>query len=97
MIKKEDVEYLADVGQIGLSNEQLLKYQKDLNNTLEEIDKVKDVEISVESTIIFINPGSNKNVYREDVVGEMLDIEEVLRNVPKVNGNYIEVPGVINE
>ena len=34
---------------------------------------------------------------REDEVGEMLDAKEVLKNVPKKNGNFVEVPVMIHE
>lgn len=97
MITKEDVEYLANMGQIEISETQIDKYQKELNNMLKATDKIKDVEIDVDNNITFINPGTNKNIYREDVVGEMPNISEILKNAPKTNGNYIEVPGVINE
>lgn len=95
MITREEIEFLADIGKIELTNEEIGEYQKRLNEALEVIDKIKDIEI--DNKVTFINPGTNKNIYYDDVVGEMLNIEEVLKNAPKTNGNYIEVPGVINE
>ena len=36
-------------------------------------------------------------VLRKDEAGEMLNPKEVLKNVPRNSGNYIEVPVVISE
>ena len=46
---------------------------------------------------MLIAPWSNETTPREDEIKEMLDAKEVLKNVPRNSGNYIEVPVVIGE
>ena len=42
-------------------------------------------------------PSENKATMREDIEGEMLSAKEALANAPKKNGNFVEVPVMINE
>ena len=44
-----------------------------------------------------IAPVSHITELREDVAGDMLDPEEIMKNVPVSNGNFVEVPVMINE
>jgi Asp-tRNA(Asn)/Glu-tRNA(Gln) amidotransferase C subunit len=46
---------------------------------------------------MIIAPWSCDARLREDSEKDMLDAKEVLKNVPRHSGNYIEVPVVINE
>ena len=42
-------------------------------------------------------PVSDTVSLREDEVGVMLTSDQVLKNVPKKNGNFVEVPVMIHE
>ena len=57
------------------------------------------IYISIAMIIIqfLIAPWSDDSTLREDESGEMLEAKEVLLNVPRHSGNYIEVPVVIGE
>ena len=52
-------------------------------------------EIDDNNKDYLIAPWGNNSKFRADLVGEMLDPKEVLKNTPRKSGNYIEVPVVI--
>lgn len=94
-LTREQVLHVADLAKIHLTEEEIEKYGYQLKQILDEIGKINDVKINNDE--FMISPTDNTNVYHFDEVKEMLEIEEVLKNAPKTNGNYIEVPLVLNE
>lgn len=94
-LSKEEVMHVAELAKIKINENEREKYQVELKkifNALEKINEVKDYDDD-----IIINPTSEKCELRKDEIGQMLTNEEILKNVPRHNGNYIEVPVVINE
>ena len=94
-LTREQVLHVADLAKIHLTEEEIEKYGYQLKQILDEIGKINDVKINNDE--FMISPTDNTNVYHFDEVKEILEIEEVLKNAPKTNGNYIEVPLVLNE
>jgi aspartyl-tRNA(Asn)/glutamyl-tRNA(Gln) amidotransferase subunit C len=87
--------HVANLARLDVTEEEIVKYQTQLKNILDEIDKINKVDIN--SDEILITPTTSLNKYREDVVGNMLTKEEALKNANKTNGDFIEVLGVLNE
>ena len=94
-LSKEEVLHVAELAKIKLSDEEIEKYRVELKKILDDVEKINDVKDYDDE--IIIAPFSKDAELREDVEGEMLDPKEILINVPKHSGNYIEVPVVINE
>lgn len=94
-LSREEVEHVLELAKIKASEEEIEKYRVELKKILDDIDKIKDVK-GYDDEII-IAPFSDDARSRDDVSGEMLEAKEVLKNVPRHSGNYIEVPVVINE
>jgi len=95
MYEIETEEILKEEQKYNLKENELEKYQielKEIFNELEKINEVKDYDDD-----IIITPTIEKCKLRKDEIGPMLNNEEMLKNVPRHNGNYIEVPVVINE
>lgn len=95
VLSEEEVNRVAYLAKLKIDSKNMNAYQRDLAKLLFEIDKIKDVEVRDDDKLIA--PVDEECVLRDDVVGEMLDPKDVLINVPRHNGNYIEVPVVINE
>ncbi len=91
-LTKDDVLHVAHLARINVSDEELEKYQKQLNQILDEMKRIN--EVNLESEEIFISPSENTNVYREDVG---FDEEASISNAPKTNGNYIEIKRFVND
>lgn len=94
-LSREEVEHVLELAKIKASENDIENYRIELKKILDDIDKIKDVK-NYDDEII-IAPFSSDARTRDDVSGEMLEAKEVLENVPRHSGNYIEVPVVINE
>lgn len=94
-LTKEEVLHVAKLARIKLTDEEIEKYQVELKKLLNEVEKINEVKGYDED--ILIAPWDNNTETRKDLVGEMLDAKEVLKNVPHHSGNFIEVPVVITE
>ena len=91
----DEVNHVAYLAKLKIDDEKMDLYQRNLAQLLNDIDKIREVKVMDDE--ILISPTEEVCILREDVVGEMLNAKDVLRNVPRHNGNYIEVPVVINE
>lgn len=94
-LSKEEVLHVADLARIEVSEEEIETYQIKLKELLNEVEKIESINDN--DSDYMIAPWSNNASYREDIEEEMLNPKEVLKNVPRKSGNYIEVPVVINE
>jgi len=93
MLTKEEVLHVAHLARIEITEEELEKYQRDLKILFDEIDKIKDLNDFDENKMIA--PWENEvNINRESVPVEK---DNLLLNVPKKKGNFVEVPVMVNE
>ena len=93
MLTKEEVLHVAHLARIEITKEELVKYQKDLKVLFDEIDKIKDAEDFDDEKMF--SPCENSF----DLDDNMQAVEEnnLLDNVPKKKGNFVEVPVMVNE
>lgn len=94
-LSKEEVLHVAELARIAISESELEKYQIQLKQIMDSVDKIKEVEVDDDQMLIANWSAPTK--LREDVEGEMLNPKEVINNAPRHSGNYIEVPVVIGE
>ncbi len=94
-LTKEEVMHVAELARIKVSEEEIEKYQVQLKQIIDSVDKIKDVE-GYDDEMLIAN-WSSEVTLREDEAGEMLNPKEVISTAPRHSGNYIEVPVVIGE
>lgn len=94
-LSREEVLHVAKLGRIKVTEEEIEKYQVELKTLLDEVEKINEVT-GYDEEILIANWRENTKL-RKDEPGEMLNPKEVLKNVPKHSGNYVEVPVVIGE
>lgn len=94
-LTKEEVLHVAHLARINVSEEEIEKYQVELKQLLDDIDKIKEVENYDEE--LLIAPHEHNTELREDEEGKMLNEEEIMKNVPRHNDNFVEVPVMLNE
>ena len=93
MLSKEEVLHVAHLARIEITDEELEKYQKDLKILFDEIDKIRELNDFDEERMIA--PWNDDfDIQRESV---LVDRDNLLVNVPKKKGNFVEVPVMINE
>lgn len=95
MLSREEVLHVADLARISLTEEEISKYQKELKELLNDVEKINEVKGYDDDILIACWEENTK--LRKDEAGSMLDPKEVVNNAPRHSGNYIEVPVVIAE
>ena len=93
-LTKEEVLHVADLARINVTEKEIEKYQVELKQLLDDVEKINDVK-GYDDDILIACWEENTSL-RKDEVGNMLEPKEVLENVPNHSGNYIAVPVVIS-
>ena len=93
-LTREEVLHVAHLARIGLSDEEIPKYQKSLKKMIDEIDKIKTMNDF--DPDMMISPCESKVPLESNLVDNVCN-NDMLNNVPKKKGNFIEVPVVVNE
>ncbi len=92
-ISKQDVEHVAKLARLTLSDEELEIMTGQLDNILSYVDKLEELDTSnIEPTSHVF---SVSNAFREDEVRESLTQDEAVENGPQQNGEHFQVPRVI--
>ena len=92
-INIKDVEYVAGLAKLELSEKEKGKFQKELDNIIKYIDQLKEVNTEGIPPTSHVIP--MENVLREDEVLKSLSQDEALANAPEKEDGYFKVPKVI--
>ncbi len=94
-ITRADVEHVADLARLHLSDEELDRMQSQLSRILEAIETLRDVDTS------HVGPTASvirlENVMRDDVVSGPMPRDVTLANAPLRDDPFIRVPTVLEE
>ncbi len=92
-ITKEQVEHIAWLARIKLTEEEKGKLLIMFNDILAYFQKIDEVDTS---DIEYTSHGVQiKNVMRDDIVVPSLTLEESLKNAPKKDKTYIKAPRMV--
>ena len=92
-ITKEDVKYVSHLAKIKLKEGEIENYQKDLEEILVYVEKLKSLPTqNVRETTHIL---SAVNRFREDRVRNGLEQREALANAPAKKDGYFKVPKII--
>ena len=94
-ISEQEVKKIAELSRLSLTNEELKKRTKDMNNILDYMDTLN--EIDTENVEELYNVHDMNNSLREDSYESSLDKKDVLANSPNSNSDYIEVPLIVKK
>ncbi len=93
MIKKSDVEHVALLARLELSEEEKELYTKQLSDILEHAQTLNKLDTENVPPTAHVLP--LKNVFREDEVGDHLDPEKALSNAPDKEESFFRVPKIV--
>lgn len=93
MLTKEQVEHVALLARLELSDEEKEKYATQLSAILEYAEALNKVDTENVPPTAHVLP--LKNVFREDRVCDHLANEKALANAPDREGNYFRVPRIL--
>ena len=94
-LTQEEVLHVAHLARIKVTDDEIEKYQVDLKKLLDDVDKINDIE--VESNDLLVTPVSHESILRSDNDTRSVEFSEIKNNVPATNGNFVEVPVMVNE
>ena len=88
-----DVDRLAKLARLALTDEEKTRFAKELSSILEYVSQIQKVDTSGVTdyeTVVPLPPA-----WREDVVEPSLPVEDALANAPDRKDNFFKVPRVI--
>ncbi|HEY7847393.1 MAG TPA: Asp-tRNA(Asn)/Glu-tRNA(Gln) amidotransferase subunit GatC [Candidatus Limnocylindria bacterium] len=94
MISREDVEHVAALARLGLSDDEIDLMQGQLNRILEAVGQLQAVDTSS------VGPTAQvalENVMRDDVARPSMAREAALGNAPQREGPMLRVPVILEE
>ena len=93
MIEKKDIERLAKLSRIELSESDTKGLTKDIESILGYVDQLKEVKANLGKS----EAGENRNVLREDGDPHESGIytEAILKEAPNTEDNFIKVKNIL--
>jgi aspartyl-tRNA(Asn)/glutamyl-tRNA(Gln) amidotransferase subunit C len=92
-LTRSDVEHVAFLARLRLADEELDRLEGQLNHILDQYAKLSELDTSA------IPPTAQtielENILRDDVALPSLGVEDVLRNAPLTEGDFIVVPPIL--
>ncbi|MEH2941332.1 Asp-tRNA(Asn)/Glu-tRNA(Gln) amidotransferase subunit GatC [Lachnospiraceae bacterium KK002] len=93
VISDETMEYVGILAKLELSQEERERARKDMEEMLDYIDKLNELDTSGVEPMSHVFPVDN--VFREDVVTNGDDRENMLKNAPEVREGSYQVPKTV--
>lgn len=94
-ISEEQVAHLANLARIALTPEEISSLTTELDQIVDSIAKVQ--EVATDDIPATSHPVPLSNVFRDDVVGDTLTIEQALQNAPEQADNRFKVSAILGE
>ncbi len=92
---KINIKRIAKLADLTLSSSEEKKFEKQLEATLEHVDRLQEIDTS---KVTGTNEVTNlANVTREDIVEPSLTQEEALQNAKKTYNGFFVVPVILEE
>jgi len=94
MISRQEVQHIAKLARLGLTEKEVEKYQKELSSILDYVEKLKEVNISgVEPTsysILLENGMRSDKSQRSEV-----NPQKLIKLAPQTKGGYLKVKSIL--
>lgn len=94
IISDETIEYVGILAKLELSEEEKEQAKKDMGDMLDYIDKLNELDTSSVEPMSHVFPVNN--VFREDVVVNGDDSENILKNAPEEKDGSFVVPKTVD-
>jgi aspartyl-tRNA(Asn)/glutamyl-tRNA(Gln) amidotransferase subunit C len=95
MLSRSDVEHVAHLARLGLTDDELARLEGQLNHIVDQYAAL--AELDTEHIPPTAQTIELENILRDDVTRPSLEREEVLRLAPQRAGDYYVVPPILGE
>lgn len=93
MISKEKIYHLAKLARLKLTEDELQRLTQDLNKILAYVEKINELNLENFSPLTNI---LEKLPFRKDEAKES-DNQEIIKNFPEKEKNYLKVPKILEK
>ena len=93
MISKDEVKHIATLARIGIDDEELEKYSKDLSSILNWMKQLEEVD--VEGVLSTAHITGLENVDREDKISDFENKDGIVKLFPESKDGYDKVKSVL--
>lgn len=93
IISDETIDYVGILAKLELSQEEKEQAKKDMGSMLDYVDKLNELDTTGVEPMSHIFPVNN--VFREDVVTNEDDRENILKNAPAQKDGSFKVPKTV--
>ena len=93
-ISSQEVEYVAHLARLEVTDQEKEKFTAQLNDILLYIDKLN--ELDTKGVAPMSHAMAVTNAFREDKIVESIGTEKSLANAPDSRGEFFRVPKVID-
>ena len=94
-LSRSDVEHVAHLARLGLTDEELTRLEGQLNHILDQYKIL--TELPTDDIAPTAQTIELENILRDDVVRPSLPLAAVLANAPMRDGDFIVVPAILDE
>ncbi|WP_448004951.1 Asp-tRNA(Asn)/Glu-tRNA(Gln) amidotransferase subunit GatC [Agromyces bauzanensis] len=94
-ISAEQVAHLANLARIALTEEEIEHLTAELGQIMQAVEKVS--EVATPDVPPTSHPIPMQNVFRDDVVGDILTVEQALSGAPESDGSRFVVSAILGE
>jgi aspartyl-tRNA(Asn)/glutamyl-tRNA(Gln) amidotransferase subunit C len=94
-ISAEQVAHLANLSRIALTDEEIEHLTAELGQIMQAVEKVS--EVATPDVPPTSHPIPMQNVFRGDVVGQTLTVEQALSGAPESDGSRFVVSAILGE
>ena len=94
-LKDETIDKLANLAKLSFEGADKESIKGDLENILDFMNQLNEIDTEGVEPLIFMS--EEINILREDTPSDSLTHEEILRNAPQKDSDYIRIPKVLNK
>ena len=94
IISDETIEYVGILAKLELAEEEKEQAKKDMGSMLDHIDKLNELDTTGVEPMSHVFPVHN--VFREDIVENGDDRENILKNAPEEKDGSFKVPKTVD-
>lgn len=94
-ITDDDIQNLAHLSRLELSNSEAISMKEDLIKILDFIATIEQLDLKNIEPLVYMT--TSENVLREDRANSSIDHDQAMKNAPDSDSDYFKVPKVVDK